>query len=341
MLTFSWQNSREGLYSDWLLQPQLWKRYIDDIIVVWQRPPQTLQDFVSHLNTKHPTIKFTYEHSQKSIDFLDVTFYKGPRFAREGILDIKPFFKHTNKFQYLQYSSAHPRNTFRSIVKGEFSQLLRACSDPETYEAIQHKMIHIFRDRGYPKSLLENIRTEVPFSKRNSILYEPKEPTPYDTFMVVEYTPDLDVRYLSNPTPPNNHMFLTPVWALKRPRQTLVIESQIKGRRKAGLLDAALPAASVVDPCPTRIRSSPPIITKCSLSQRVAGHRAACKHKTHLPLYKHFTGRDHDFERDITISIVEKTTESKLLERERHLIDQLETTYPKGLNSKFDLEPST
>ena len=40
---------------------------------IWEHEEKKLRDFVQTLNELHPTIKFTAEWSQKSINFLDVT----------------------------------------------------------------------------------------------------------------------------------------------------------------------------------------------------------------------------------------------------------------------------
>ncbi len=126
----------EKLLINYHKKPLLWKRYIDDILCIWPGPPQELDLFIQYLNQSHPTIKFTHERSTNSIDFLDLTIYKGRRHATSLILDMKPFFKATNKFQYLEYSSAHPRGIFTSLAKG---RLLRACSDEQTYKNVSYK----------------------------------------------------------------------------------------------------------------------------------------------------------------------------------------------------------
>ncbi len=133
--------------------------WIDDVLCVWPDNEQELEKFMNYLNSSHDTIKFTYEHSKDSIDFLDTTIYKGDRHDREQKLDIKPFFKMTNKFQYLQYSSAHPKTTFSSLIKGEMTRLLRACSDEQTYRQIQKKMYDVFRDGDYPSDLIRDTET--------------------------------------------------------------------------------------------------------------------------------------------------------------------------------------
>ena len=77
--------------------------------------------------------------------------------------------------------------------------------------------------------------------------------------------------------------------------------------------------------------------TERTLQERMGGHRQAATIKINLPLYKHFTGkRDHDFEKDAKVTILEKTTTNLLLTREAHWILTLDTVYPKGLNSRFD-----
>ena len=174
--------------------PILWKRYIDDILCIWPGSQQSLDTFIEYLNKSRPTIKFTYESSPHSVDYLDITIYKGDRYRATGVLDFKPFFK-TNKFQYLEYSSAHPRNTFRSLIKGELTSLLRACSDETEYNKTKSKLFRAFRDRGYPASIIQKVQESVPYAYRQQALCDNQVvPCPYQTFLVVEYTPDLDVR---------------------------------------------------------------------------------------------------------------------------------------------------
>ena len=43
------------------VQPKLWKRFIDDIFLIWPHGMDSLLEFVNHLNTVHSTIKFTKE----------------------------------------------------------------------------------------------------------------------------------------------------------------------------------------------------------------------------------------------------------------------------------------
>ena len=58
----------------------LWKRFIDDIFMVWLGTEEELKSYLSTINTIRATIKFTCEYSKNSTTFLDVTVYKGERF---------------------------------------------------------------------------------------------------------------------------------------------------------------------------------------------------------------------------------------------------------------------
>ena len=131
--------------------------------------------FMQYLNQSHPTIKFTHESSTHSVDFLDLTIYKGQRHAISRILDIKPFFKPTNKFQYLEYSSAHPRGIFTSLAKGELTRLLRTCSDEETYNKVSDKLLKALKKRRYPNHLLQKTLRQVTFQNRARLLKGEKE----------------------------------------------------------------------------------------------------------------------------------------------------------------------
>lgn len=49
--------------------PLLWKRYIDDIFMVWPHGQPALEQFLQYINTFHHTIKFQHSFSTTHIDF--------------------------------------------------------------------------------------------------------------------------------------------------------------------------------------------------------------------------------------------------------------------------------
>ena len=64
---------------------------------------EKLRNFIEILNEIHPTMKFTAEWSQKSINFLDVTVS-----LVDGQIETDLYVKPTDSHQYLHSSSCHP-----------------------------------------------------------------------------------------------------------------------------------------------------------------------------------------------------------------------------------------
>ena len=53
----------------------IWKRFIDDIFIVWTDTESALKTFIENINKVHHTIKFTHEQSTEELTFLDTTVY--------------------------------------------------------------------------------------------------------------------------------------------------------------------------------------------------------------------------------------------------------------------------
>ena len=125
--------------------PIHWKTYIDDIFLVWTDTKESLEQFI--------TASMTYTNAlillTDEITFLDLCLYKGERFAKEGILDIKTHIKPTNTKQYVHASSAHPPGTGRGIIKGELLRYLRTNSNEPTFLTHKEKHVENMKTQGY------------------------------------------------------------------------------------------------------------------------------------------------------------------------------------------------
>ena len=130
-------------------QPFIWKRFIDDIFLIWTYSEQELNDFIAHLNTSHDTIKFTAEISTISIDFLDITVKN-----TKGSLSTTLFCKPTDIYNYLLYSSEHPRHILNGIPYSQFLRIRRICSDISDFKRNAFMLSTHFIRRGYPKRLV-------------------------------------------------------------------------------------------------------------------------------------------------------------------------------------------
>ena len=74
-----------------------------DVFSLWDVNRKDIDLFIEQASTFDPTIKFTAEISEKEITFLDTVVYKGDRFLKETILDVKTHYKPTDTFQYTEY----------------------------------------------------------------------------------------------------------------------------------------------------------------------------------------------------------------------------------------------
>ena len=113
--------------------PIFWKRFIDDIISMWDTSRDKIEEFLLKANSFHPTIKFTAEISETETIFLDTVVYKGDRFLKESILDVRIYFKPTEAFQYTNFHSCHPPGVTKGFIKGEALRLLRTNSSQTTF----------------------------------------------------------------------------------------------------------------------------------------------------------------------------------------------------------------
>ena len=151
-------------------KPIFRKRFIDDVISMWNTSRDKIEDFLVKANSFHPTIKFTAEISETETTFLDTKVYKGDRFNKESILDVRTHFKATETFQYRNFYSCHPPGVTKGFLKGEALRLLRTNSSQFTFEEnIRNFKTHL-QNRDYPARKVEKHLSEIKFSDRGMSL---------------------------------------------------------------------------------------------------------------------------------------------------------------------------
>ncbi len=123
----------------------MWKRFIDDIFLIWTHGEESFQTFIKHLNSVHPTIKFEITHSTKQVNFLDTTVYITPQNTLVTTLYTKP----TDCMPLLHQSSHHRKTCKKGLI---YSQMLRykriITNDKEFQEKAQNLRV-ILLGRGY------------------------------------------------------------------------------------------------------------------------------------------------------------------------------------------------
>ena len=148
-------------------KPIFWKRYIDDVISLWNTSIDKIEEFLLEANSFHPTIKFTAEISETETTFLDTKVYKGDRFRKESILDVPTHFKPTETFQYTNSYSCHPPGVTKGFIKGE---ALRTNSSQFIFEENIRNFKTRLQNRDYPARIVEKHLSEIKFSDRKMSL---------------------------------------------------------------------------------------------------------------------------------------------------------------------------
>ena len=163
-------NAYENFYS--VNKPLPWKRFIYEVFCLWDTNKEEIEHFIEKANSYHPTIKFTAEVSQLETTFLDTTVYKGERFEKESILDVRTHYKPTETLQYTNYNSCYPAGVKKGFVKGEALRLLRTNSFKVMFEEDIKNFRTRLTSRGYPNNLVEKILSS---QKERTLLHKKTE----------------------------------------------------------------------------------------------------------------------------------------------------------------------
>ena len=103
-------------------KPLFYKRFLDDIFIIWDNGEDKLLEFINFANNFNPHIKFTYKYSDTEIDFLDIKL----RITENG-LTTTLFRKPTDRRQFLHYKSCHPTQNKKGIYH------IAKCYDCDVY----------------------------------------------------------------------------------------------------------------------------------------------------------------------------------------------------------------
>ena len=158
--------------------PLLLVRYIDDIFVIWSHTKEELSTFLNNMNSFNPALEYTHQCSSSTVDFLELTIYKGPLFPFTNVLDTRTYQKIHNLYQYLHYSSNNNKATYKGIIAGELVRYVRTNTQKDNYIAMTKLLKTRLLVRDYPTSLIDKVITTVSFEARPHLLNASKPPPP-------------------------------------------------------------------------------------------------------------------------------------------------------------------
>lgn len=124
---------------------QIWNRYIDDIIMIWQGTESELDEFMQHLNKYNLNIKLTYKFGWTQMDFLDIVF----QIDECGYVKSDLFCKTTAVNLLLHAISSHPHKLIKSIPIDQIWRTRRIWSTDQDCKTQAEILESRFRERGY------------------------------------------------------------------------------------------------------------------------------------------------------------------------------------------------
>ena len=164
-----------------------YKRFLDDIFLLWGGTLTELTQFMRYINNLHPTIKFTYSYSETEINFLDTTIYKE---RGKNRFKSKIYKKPTDTNSLLHFSSYHPPHTKENIIYTQALRyrLLTTNNNQLKYELNSLKKNFILR--GYPNNIIDRNFKKIQNLTQRDILFK--------TSKQINIKPSLRVRSKNN-----------------------------------------------------------------------------------------------------------------------------------------------
>ena len=134
------------------LKPAFWFRYVDDTLSSWAHGLENLHRFLEHINSLHPSIKFTLEMQKedKTIPFLDVLSV----IQEDGSLGHKVYRKPTHTDRNLPNSFHHP-SIKNSVCKTLINRAKTICEVDNIERELEH-LRSVLKMNGHPKKFIDN-----------------------------------------------------------------------------------------------------------------------------------------------------------------------------------------
>lgn len=154
----------------WKNEMEFNRRFIDDILLIVDTTniEGDLQIWLDN-TFRHPFLKFTFETSPKSVNFLDLSI----SITDDNELTTTLFSKPMSKHEYLFYDSNHPSHMIKSLPFSCGIRVIRTCSDENDRLKNLEMLFQKFTRRNYPINLLNETRDKL-LNLDRSILIQPK-----------------------------------------------------------------------------------------------------------------------------------------------------------------------
>jgi hypothetical protein len=149
----------------------IWKRFIDDVFMLFRGCEEECKQLVEWLNSLMPgVIKFKFQFSFQKIEFLDLEIY-----LEDNRIETNLFVKPTNKQIYLDFNSNHPEHCKSSIPYSQALRVVERCSSLENRNLHLNNLKSKLEDRNYPQDLIENKFEKAKSKDRKELIFQSRK----------------------------------------------------------------------------------------------------------------------------------------------------------------------
>nr|XP_047128840.1 uncharacterized protein LOC124809161 isoform X1 [Hydra vulgaris]XP_047128841.1 uncharacterized protein LOC124809161 isoform X1 [Hydra vulgaris] len=131
----------------------LYKRFIDDILIIFTGTTQQTEELTTYANTLHNDIKFTFNTSNDKINFMDITLQIN---KNNNTLTSKLYRKPTDTLSLLNFHSNHPRHQKIGIIYSQALRLNRLISDEDELNKELKNLTITLVTKNYPLNVINH-----------------------------------------------------------------------------------------------------------------------------------------------------------------------------------------
>ena len=145
----------------------LWKRFIDDIFLLFKGSEAECEELSVWLNSLIPgQIKLKCNFAKDNLEFLDLRIM-----IINGRLETEIFVKPTNLQIFLDYTSNHPTHCKNAIVYSQALRVVELCSQPDSAKKHLENLSEKFRIRNYPESVIKESISRAESKSRTDLIF--------------------------------------------------------------------------------------------------------------------------------------------------------------------------
>ena len=163
----------------------IWKRYIDDVFVIWRGEVREGLSFMEWLNILDQNLKFTHTVTHNHLVFLDLEID-----IHNGGFKTTTHLKPTAKNTLLHFNSFHSRPLRENLPYGQFLRIRRNCSEIKDYRVQSLALSDKLLTRGYPQRIIDGAYKRARNNNRESLLEKSTKTTNSNRLVcVTTYSP--------------------------------------------------------------------------------------------------------------------------------------------------------